>query len=116
LVLTLNDDLFLSGNYLDEMIRVIHANQEGIMLGAISIDYETKQQITFAKTKMEQKWNGSYIPRVKYGSLYDVSIFKGIKKTLVLPIRGLIFSIRIFELLNGFDETFPQYASDYDLY
>lgn len=113
-ILTLNDDVRLSENYLNELLDEFFKLDKNSLLGTMSVDYETKSFITFAGTHLKRRWNGSSIPRIKYGTSFN-KIENG--KTHIsgtLPTRSLMFSTFVYKQLNGFDETFPQYASDND--
>lgn len=113
-IMTLNDDVGLSDNFLSTMIETVSTKNTDILVCSMSLDYKTRSKITYSGVEVKRKWTGSSIPRIKYGTIYDRKVHNGIHFSNPLPTRGLIFSSTIYESVNGLDEVFPQYASDDD--
>lgn len=113
-VLTLNNDLIVYPNYLENLLSAIQ-KQPNSILGSISLDRNNPEKIIFAGTK----WN-SWI--AKYQSSISLQqSWKTVKKNYflinseLLPGRGTLIPIEVFQKIGLFDEVyFPHYAADED--
>ncbi len=116
LILTLNDDVHLSENYL----RAILKNYAGVgpdcVIGSCSYSLSNPNMITFSGFSHENKL---LLKKYKYKSSYSLvkpGELKGLATSVTLPTRGLLIPSALLKKINFLDEkNFPQYASDYDL-
>jgi len=111
-VLTLNDDIDLKHDYLEQIVEAVSAYNEPIIMGSTSVTYEKPHRITFSGVKEVNWWRVKkelYHPYLKEVPLGEL---KGVKKSEVLPGRGMLIDIKILEGIGLFDERLPQYGSD----
>ncbi|MFC6876173.1 glycosyltransferase [Flavobacterium myungsuense] len=113
-VLTLNNDLIVYPNYLENLVSAIQKHPNSI-LGSISLDKNNPEKIVFAGTK----WN-PFI--AKYRSTINLQYSWGkimrdyfLIRSELLPGRGTLIPIEVFKKIGLFDEVyFPHYAADED--
>jgi GT2 family glycosyltransferase len=111
-VITLNDDVRLNCSYIEQLLSNKHIEQNTI-IGSLSINALDKTSITFSGFQSKNLFTGSFLQYYPYGTKLKTDL-KGIKKSITLPTRGTLIPRRIYNLINGFDLSFPQYASDND--
>lgn len=114
-LLTLNNDLVISSDYLEKLLEGQKENFPCVV-GSMSVDIEANERIDFAGVL----WNSltaKYIRLSKvYPSLLDINRRK-LKyiDTDLLPGRGTLFSIECIKKVGLFDEvSFPHYVADED--
>lgn len=113
-ILTLNDDVRLSHNYILNLIKdKINIPINKRITGSISLNLIDKQSITFSGV-IKRKLLGSYNNYYSYGTKFNGEKHNGLLPTLILPTRGTLIPTEIFKRLSGFDNSFPQYGSDTD--
>lgn len=113
-VLTLNDDIVIHENYLDNIISGYESVNKTCIMGSVSYTHNEPIRVTNSGVK---KWNKlidkstSYYP---FLSEVNPQSMKGVYPTPVLPGRGMLIPWEILKSLNFFDEDFQQYHSDFD--
>lgn len=113
-VLTLNNDLVVLPDYLEQLMQAASQNIKTI-IGSVSLDKNNASIITFAGIK----WNSM---TAKYKSAVNLKLgYTEIKNkyslinTDMLPGRGTLIPISVFKKIGLFDEiNFPHYAADED--
>jgi GT2 family glycosyltransferase len=111
-VLALNDDIDLKNDYLKQIIKAVVAYNEPIIMGSTSVTYEQPHRVTFSGVKSISWWRVKkelyhpYLKEVPFGDLI------GVKKSEVLPGRGMLIDTKILKEIGLFDERLPQYGSD----
>ena len=114
-ILTLNDDILLKENFFEELYKAILKSPEKSIIGASSITKTQPEKILSLGVKKIIVWRYKLLP---YHNIFtikkDISCLEGLHQSEVLPGRGMLFPTEIAKRINGFDEKFPQYHSDYD--
>lgn len=112
-VLTLNDDLLFNPDYVRTILNDYFISGENSIVGSVSLTQTQPRHITFSGIShvdvllKEQ----NYLPKF---SKVEESDLTGIKKSIVLSGRGILYPIHIFEELGLYDEKFVQYSSETD--
>jgi GT2 family glycosyltransferase len=108
-IITLNDDIILHDNFIEEMISKA-AENPGALLGGLEIDSSTKTPIYGGKLI---DWK-----RAKYNSVLDTlssADRHGLHAVNHLPGRELLIPAEVFHKIGLFDaKNFPQTIADYD--
>lgn len=112
-ILLMNDDTYFPEDFLETLVNDYQNLDKLSILGALSITKEKKPKIFFSGVKKRYKYTSK---SVKYHKQFDsYNNLNGIKKSLVLPGRGLLIPRKVFKINGLFDEnTFPQYGADFD--
>lgn len=113
-ILTLNNDLIVKENYLNEMYLtslIYHKH----LIGSFSVSIEDYETIVFAGVN----WNrltASYTSKCKSMDRYIAEKSKNlIIKTDLLPGRGTLIPLIVFKKIGLFDvNNFPHYMADED--
>jgi len=113
-VLTMNDDVKLSSNYVSELYQSIKKQNQPCIMGSVSVTESLPHQITFSGVRDIKWWRYQQVNYIQPFTVVDVSALKGVQPSKVLPGRGMLIPIRALKELNGFNETLPQYGSDDD--
>ena len=112
-VLTLNDDLTFAIKYVSILLRDYYSSGPGSVIGSVSLSMSTPRIITFSgvpKISYTLK-EFNYIP--KFSSISEEQL-SGLKPSLVLSGRGILYPAGIFERLGLYDERLIQYSSETD--
>lgn len=113
-VLTLNNDLEVNNNYLEELLKVYEINKP-CLVGSTSVDINDTNKISvigYSWNKYTAKYKPSLYSYVPYNEI--VGKFQMLDTDL-LSGRGTLIPINIFEYIGLFDEiNFPHYAADED--
>ena len=114
-VLTLNDDILLKNDFFKALnMAIIQAPKDSI-IGALSLTQTNPKQILSAGVKKIILWRFKLIPYYKmFTKKDDIPVLKGLHPSMVLPGRGILIPYEILKRLNGFDNVFAQYHSDFD--
>ena len=113
LVLSLNDDIEIRPDYLTSLVQAYQQMGRDGLMGSISLSVETPHTVTFSGTRSEGKFPYRWKPYIPMG-LVDPKKLTGVYPTKELPGRGILVSAKVLQMLNFFDERFPQYHSDFD--
>ena len=112
-VLTLNDDLIFSSDYVQTILADYFSVDRNSIIGSISLSQELPRRITFSGvseiTTLLKEHN--YLPKF---SAVEESSLSGIKRSVVLSGRGILYPMAIFEELGLYDEKLIQYSSETD--
>lgn len=115
LILTINDDVQVSENYLLNIINNYNDCGKDSVIGSSSYSATEPHMITFSGIKWENRFKlkyHKYIPSFTYKNPGEL---KGVRPSVTLPTRGVLISSEMMKKVNYLDEvTFPQYSSDYD--
>lgn len=113
-ILTLNDDILLKNNFFEVLNNAIKHAPKDSLIGALSLTKTHPEKILSAGVKNIIRWRHKLVPYYKMFTDFDTHSLKGLHPSLVLPGRGLLVPYKVFKILNGFDEKFTQYHSDFD--
>ncbi|MBC7696707.1 MAG: glycosyltransferase family 2 protein [Burkholderiales bacterium] len=113
-VLTLNNDLVVMHDYLNQLINAAQKNLNTI-IGSVSLNKNDTSIIVFAGVK----WNtitAKYKPSININLSYTEVMNKyTLINTDMLPGRGTLIPVSVFKKIGLFDEVnFPHYAADED--
>lgn len=113
-ILTLNDDVELKSDYFDQLLNAIELINEKCLMGSISYGIEEPHLLTFSGVKKIIKWR---LKQQLYHKFYSKNLYgslTGTHESVLLPTRGLLIPTQLFVDGLFFDESLPQYGSDYD--
>jgi GT2 family glycosyltransferase len=112
-ILTLNDDLTFSPDYIDTIVADHLTAGPDSIIGSISLSATTPRLITFSGvsrvTRTLKEYN--YLPKFCTVSEDNLS---GVKASVVLSGRGILYPISIFDRFGLYDERLVQYSSETD--
>lgn len=112
-ILTLNDDLTFSPDYVSILLNDYSAGGPGSVIGSVSLSAGTPRVITFAGvskvTRSLKEFN--YIP--KFSAISEENL-SGLKPSVVLSGRGILYPAAIFDRFGLYDEQLVQYSSETD--
>lgn len=112
-ILTLNDDLTFDPGYLNTLLADQIAAGKGSVIGSVSLSSEEPRLVTFAGVRkidfMLKEYN--YIPKFSPIREEDIS---GMKPSVVLSGRGILYPMDLFTEYGLYDERLPQYSSETD--
>lgn len=112
-LLTLNDDLTFGPDYIDTIFADHLAAGPDLVIGSISLSATTPRLITFSGvskvTRSLKEYN--YLP--KFSSV-DEKALCGVRPSIVLSGRGILYPITIFDRFGLYDERLVQYSSETD--
>ncbi|HUB62466.1 MAG TPA: glycosyltransferase [Puia sp.] len=112
-ILTLNDDLTFASNYIGTIVGDHLAAGPDSVIGSISLSATTPRLITFSGvskvTRTLKEYN--YLP--KFSAVAENTL-GGVKPSVVLSGRGILYPIGIFDRFGLYDEHLVQYSSETD--
>jgi GT2 family glycosyltransferase len=109
--LIINDDLEVDIDYIKNLTLSSTYFPKSI-IGSVSADIADKKNILFSGIK-KKYW--LFLKDVYYTNLTDNLIMSNpviIRKSVILPARGLLLPKIVLDDIGLFDERFPQYGSD----
>lgn len=113
LVLTLNDDLTFNPDYISIILGDHHVCGERSIIGSVSLSLSEPRLITFSGVEridfILKEYN--YIP--KFSSVNEADI-SGVRPSVVLSGRGILYPMEIFDRFGLYDEELVQYSSETD--
>jgi len=113
LILTLNDDVIVKENYLENFITA-HKEQPHALIGSIELSQEEPPRLLYAGIISHNSWTVKYIKRGKLLTPY-LNTFTGLLHSYSLPGRGVLIPRTVFDATGLFDEKhFPHYIADQD--
>jgi GT2 family glycosyltransferase len=114
LILTLNNDLTVPAEYIQELVNTYQASDHKTLVGSVSLDGDEPELIDFAGciwNKVSTRIRSSFSANTKYSQIREL----GSVNSDLLPGRGTLFPISLINEIGYYDqEQFPHYASDYD--
>ncbi|HET6252744.1 MAG TPA: glycosyltransferase [Puia sp.] len=112
-VLTLNDDLTFSSDYIATIVNDQQTAGPDSVIGSISLSATSPRLITFSGvskvTGTLKEYN--YLPKF---SPVDEERLAGLKPSVVLSGRGILYPMSIFDRFGLYDERLVQYSSETD--
>jgi GT2 family glycosyltransferase len=112
-VLTLNDDLILGPEYIATIVNDHKTAGPDSIIGSISLSATTPRLITFCGvsriTRALKEFN--YLPKF---SPVDEHTLSGVRPSIVLSGRGILYPMTTFDRLGLYDERLVQYSSETD--
>lgn len=110
-VLTLNNDLIVKPDYLYQLNEVATQNANAI-IGSVSVDIKETSKVIYAGTKWN-KWTAKYRSAIDLSKFEKINNEQSIIKTDLLPGRGTLIPVKVFEQFGLFNEIdFPHYGAD----
>ncbi|MCK5215185.1 MAG: glycosyltransferase family 2 protein [Candidatus Omnitrophica bacterium] len=111
-VLTLNDDLVIDKDYVSRLLACAKEWPRSL-IGSLHVDKDNPDRVTDAGFTWN-KWLAKYRYALRdKGERRDD--YSGVLSSDMLPGRGTLISVRVFEEAGLYDEDFlPQYLSDED--
>lgn len=109
--LIINDDLEVDVDYIKNLVISSKYYPKSI-IGSTSVDIGDEKKILFSGVK-KKYW--FLLKDVYYSNLTDNLIMSNpviIRKSFILPARGLLIPKILLDDIGLFDERFPQYGSD----
>ncbi len=115
LILTLNDDVQLPGDYLQQIIRNYYESGGDVVIGSSSYSMGSPRMITFSGIERRNSFLLKYYKYIQPYTLLEPGSLRGTAPSVTLPTRGLLVPANLMVALDYLDEKqFPQYSSDYD--
>jgi len=113
-ILTLNNDLVVNNNYLQELLNIFK-KEKPCIVGSATVNINEDSKVEFAGIK----WNritAKYSKPKEFKENYKDLISNNlIIESDLLPGRGTLIPIIVFKLIGLYDEkNFPHYAADDD--
>ena len=114
-ILTLNDDIELGSNYIQNLLNAHKRIPEKSILGSISFVKGEKNIVYTCGSYYKSRFTKSIKSYKPHFTYINDSETKGIiKPSVTLPGRGILIPKETLMGLGGFDEKFVQYHSDGD--
>lgn len=114
LILTLNNDLTVPDDYLEQLIHTYQTFDEKTMVGSVSLYANQNGLVDFAGcvwNKVSTRVRSIFKSNVSYSEIRDL----GSVNSDLLPGRGTLFPAILLSQIGFYDaDNFPHYASDYD--
>jgi GT2 family glycosyltransferase len=113
LILTLNDDITFPPEYVLTLLRDHIRSGPDSIIGSVSISTSQPSLITFSGVSKVDFFlkEFNYIPKF---SPIDEASLGGLKPSVVLSGRGILYPVKIFDRFGLYDEKLVQYASETD--
>lgn len=112
-ILTLNDDISFPPDYVDTIVGDYFFSGPGSIIGSVSLSAGTPCLITFSgvsKVNFLLK-ELNYLPKF---SVVSSATLHGLKPSVVLSGRGILYPMEIFDRFGLYDERLVQYSSETD--
>ncbi len=112
-ILTLNDDITFDRNYIDTLLRDQFNSGPDSIIGSVSLSTGVPSVITFSGVSRInfalKEFN--YLP--KFSPIAETTL-SGLKPSVVLSGRGILYPAEIFDRFGLYDEKLVQYSSETD--
>jgi GT2 family glycosyltransferase len=112
-ILTLNDDITFPPGYTETLLRDYFITGPGSVVGSVSLSAGEPRLITFSgvsKVTLTLK-EFNYMP--KFSAVSEAAL-SGLKPSIVLSGRGILYPMEIFDRFGLYDEHLVQYSSETD--
>ncbi|GAF03660.1 putative glycosyl hydrolase [Saccharicrinis fermentans DSM 9555 = JCM 21142] len=113
LLITLNNDTYFNALLIEKLVRLHHQNPKAV-IGSLNLIKKEQTYIFFSGIKDIIWWKAKELKYHKAFSPLHENM-TGLHPTKCLNGRGTLIPVSIFNEVNGYNEQYPQYASDYDL-
>jgi len=114
LVLTMNDDVHLKPDYVQNIYNAWKKSGKNSVMGSISVSIAEPHKITFSGVEKITWWRYKQVNYIKPFQTVNPADLSGIKPSVVLPGRGILIPMNILKSLDYFDKKLVQYGSDDD--
>ena len=112
-VLTLNDDLLFDKDYIRTLLVDQMTGGVNSIIGSVSLSNTEPRLITFSGVSEINFLLKEYNYIQKFSPVRDEDIF-GVKSSVVLSGRGILYPIEVFTRFGLYDEKLVQYSSETD--
>ncbi|HTR32131.1 MAG TPA: glycosyltransferase [Puia sp.] len=112
-ILTLNDDLTFSAGYVNTIVADHLAAGPDSIIGSVSLSASTPRLITFSGVSRITRTLKEYNYIRKFTPVDEASLC-GVRPSIVLSGRGILYPAAIFDRLGLYDEKLVQYSSETD--
>ncbi len=112
-ILTLNDDIILSDDYLSYLKSYLDDKPTGIT-GSITYISDKPDKVFFAGYKKKVYWRNRLIKYYNMGEPIKQKDIQVLKPSICVPGRGMLINVDVIESIGTFDAYFKQYFSDHD--
>ncbi len=112
-ILTLNDDLTFSSDYIETIVSDHLTAGPNSVIGSISLSASTPRVISFSGVYSVTRTLKELNYLQKFSPVEEDSL-SGVKPSVVLSGRGILYPIAIFDRFGLYDERLVQYGSETD--
>lgn len=112
-VLTLNDDVTFKANYINALLTDYYKSDKNTIIGSISLSSSEPRLITFSGVRKINFGLREFNYIKKYTIVSEESL-SGLKASVVLSGRGILYPIGVLEKFGLYDENLVQYSSETD--
>ena len=113
-VLTLNDDIEIGEDYIKKLLESFSKVDNRSIMGSIAFTIEQPYRVFYSGIKKEIWWRNKSVRYHKLLLRGNPKDFNGVYSSKALPGRGMLIPFSILNELDGFDNKFLQYGSDFD--
>jgi GT2 family glycosyltransferase len=112
-ILTLNDDLTFDNNYIHTIVSDHRTAGPGSVIGSVSLSATIPRLITFSGVSRVTHTLKEYNNLPKFSAV-DEDNLSGVRPSVVLSGRGILYPISVFDRFGLYDERLVQYSSETD--
>lgn len=112
--LTLNDDVVLADDYLEQIVKVMNVSDGNTVVGSLGVTASIPSRVITSGNSWRYQPLGIYSQHLPFLSEVVPDELTGLHPSLTLPGRGMLIPVEVLRALNLFDENFKQYHSDGD--
>jgi GT2 family glycosyltransferase len=112
-ILTLNDDITFPADYVDTLVGDYFTIGPGSVIGSVSLSAGERRLITFSGVSRINLVLKEFNYIAKFSPITETSL-SGLKPSVVLSGRGILYHAEIFDRFGLYDEKLVQYASETD--
>lgn len=109
-ILTLNNDLYVSPDYIYQLLKCAARNPNSL-IGSLAVFKDNPERVLYGGVSWDSLF-AKYNPFFKHGEKI-ASKLSGIREVDLLPGRGTLIPIKVFHDIGLYDRKhFPQYIAD----
>jgi GT2 family glycosyltransferase len=112
-ILTLNDDLDFRENLIETLISDHYLAGDLSIIGSVSLSMGKPRVITFSGVSKINYFLKETHHITKFSAIAENAL-NGVRPSLVLSGRGILYPVEVFDLLGLYDEKLVQYSSETD--
>lgn len=113
-VLTLNDDIEIGEDYIKKLLESFSKVDRRSIMGSIAFTIKQPHRVFYSGIKKTIWWRNKSFRYHKLLLRGNPKDFNGVYSSKALPGRGMLIPFSILNELDGFDNKFLQYGSDFD--
>ena len=113
-VLTLNDDIEIGEDYIKKLLESFSKVDRRSIMGSIAFTIKQPHRVFYSGIKKTIWWRNKSVRYHKLLLRGNPKDFNGVYSSKALPGRGMLIPFSILNELDGFDNKFLQYGSDFD--